>query len=77
MEQYRSNNIRSLRYSLIDDVTSHLAYDDGSAVEDRLRLLQDKVAEAVAETPLTTEERETLRRWKEALLPNDGQGAVS
>ncbi len=77
VEQYRSNNIRSLRYSLIDDVTSHLAYDDGSAVEDRLRLLQDKVAEAVAETPLTTEERETLRRWKEALLPNDGQGAVS
>ena len=75
-EQYRSSNVRSVRYSLIDDITSHLAYDDGSSVEDRLRLLQEKVAEAVAETPLTAEERETLRRWKEALLPSGGQGVV-
>ncbi|WP_252091369.1 hypothetical protein [Pseudomonas sp. MWU13-3659] len=77
VEQHRSGNVRSIRYSLIDEVTSHLAYDDGSSVEDRLRLLQEKVAEAVAQAPLTTEERETLRLWKEALLPNDAQGAAS
>lgn len=77
VEHYRSSNVRSLRCSLIDDVTRHLSYDDGSSVEDRLRLLQEKVAEAVGKTPLTTEERETLRLWKEALLPNDGQGVAS
>ncbi|MGJ3439054.1 hypothetical protein AAZU54_03505 [Pseudomonas sp. Je.1.5.c] len=77
VEQYRSGNVRSLRYSLIDEVTSHLAYDDGSTVEDRLKLLQEKVADAVAQAPLTTEELETLRRWKEALLPNEGQGELS
>ncbi|MDZ4020695.1 hypothetical protein [Pseudomonas sichuanensis] len=76
-EQYRVGNAESLRYFLISNTTSHLAYDDGSSVDDRLRLLQEKVAEAVAITPLTTEERETLRLWKEALLPNDAQGAAS
>lgn len=68
--QYRSSNIRSLRYSLIDDVTSHLAYDDGSSVEDRLQLLQVNVADTVAQAPLTAEEHETLRLWKEALCPD-------
>ena len=77
VEQHRAGNIRSLRYFLICDLTSHLAYDDGSTVEDRLKLLQEKVADAVAQAPLTTEELETLRRWKEALLPNEGQGEIS
>lgn len=70
LEQYRSSNIRSLRYSLIDDVTSHLAYDDGSSVEDRLQLLQENVADTVAQAPLTAQEHETLRLWKEALCPD-------
>ena len=69
VEQYRVGNIRSIRHCLIDDMTRHLAYDDGSSVEERLRLVQEKVAEAVAMTTLTADERETLRRWQEALIP--------
>jgi hypothetical protein len=69
VEQYRSNNVRSLRYSLIDDVTNHLAYDDGSSVEERLQLLKEKASEAVALTALTADERETLRLWQEAFCP--------
>ncbi|KNX78301.1 hypothetical protein DA83_23460 [Pseudomonas sp. 250J] len=68
-EQHRVSNIRSIRYSLIDDVIRHLAYDDGSSVEERLRLLQEKVAEAVALAVLTADERETLCLWREALVP--------
>ena len=74
VEQHRVSNIRSIRYSLIDDVTRHLAYDDGSSVEERLRLLQEKVAEAVAMTALTADERETLRQWKAALFQSGEQG---
>ncbi len=77
VEQHRVSNIRSIRYSLIDDVTRHLAYDDGSSVEERLRLLQEKVAEAVGLAALTADERETLRLWEEALLPSAGQGDAS
>lgn len=77
VEQHRLSNIRSIRYSLIDDVTRHLAYDDGSLVEERLRLLQEKVAEAVGLAALTAHERETLRLWQEALLPSAGQGDAS
>lgn len=66
LEKYLSGNLRSLRYTLIDNVIHHLAYDDGCSVEDRLRLLQEKVADAVAQTSLTPQERETLRLWKEA-----------
>jgi hypothetical protein len=77
VEQHRLSNIRSIRYSLIDDVTRHLAYDDGSSVEERLRLLQEKVAEAVGLAALTADERETLRLWQEALLPSAGQGDAS
>ncbi|KYC14085.1 MULTISPECIES: hypothetical protein [unclassified Pseudomonas] len=68
-EQHRVGNVRSLRYFMISDLTSHLAYDDGSSVEERLRLLQEKVAEAVALAVLTADERETLRLWEEALVP--------
>lgn len=77
VEQHRLSNIRSIRYSLIDDVTRHLAYDDGSSVEERLRVLQEKVAEAVGLAALTADERETLRLWQEALLPNARQGDAS
>lgn len=76
-EQHRVGNIQTLRYFMISDLTSHLAYDDGSSVEERLRLLQEKVAEAVGLAALTADERETLRLWKEALLPNGGQGDAS
>lgn len=31
--------------------------------------MQEKVAEAVAMTTLTADERETLRLWQEALVP--------
>lgn len=72
VEQHRVSNIRSICYSLIDDVTRHLAYDDGSSVEERLRLLQEKVAEAVGLAPLTADERETLHLWKAALMPAAG-----
>ncbi|QCI14052.1 hypothetical protein E6B08_23090 [Pseudomonas putida] len=69
-DQHRVGNVRSLRYFMISDLTSHLAYDDGSSVEERLRLLQEKVTEAVALAVLTADERETLRLWKEALCPD-------
>lgn len=68
-EQHRVGNVRSLRYFMISDLTSHLGYDDGSSVEERLRLLQEKVAEAVGVAVLTADERETLRLWQEALGP--------
>ncbi|MBF8791638.1 hypothetical protein IRZ70_02310 [Pseudomonas monteilii] len=68
-EQHRAGNVRSLRYFLIDEMTRHLAYDDGSSVEERLRLLQEKVAEAVATSALTADERETLRLWQDGLVP--------
>lgn len=69
VEQHRAGNVRSLRFFMISDLTSHLAYDDGSSVEERLRLLQEKVTEAVALAVLTADERETLRLWQEALVP--------
>ncbi|MCO7518712.1 MULTISPECIES: hypothetical protein [unclassified Pseudomonas] len=75
LERYRSDNLRSLRYTLIDDVTHHLAYDDGCSVVDRLRRLQEKVADAVAQTPLTAQERETLRLWKEAFCADSAKHA--
>ncbi|AZE50680.1 hypothetical protein C4K04_5029 [Pseudomonas chlororaphis] len=50
-------------------MTSDIAYDDGSDVEDRLKALQVKVKEAQAQSELTAEEQETLRLWTEALAP--------
>lgn len=76
-EQHRVGNVGSLRYFMISDLTSHLAYDDGSTVDERLQALQEKVAEAVGLAALTADERETLRLWQEALLPSAGQGDVS
>lgn len=67
--QYRINNLTSIRYDVIDEITSHLAYDDGSTVEDRLQAFQEKVADAIAQIALTSDERETLRLWSEALSP--------
>lgn len=71
--QYRINNLTSIRYDLIDEITHHIAYDDGSTVEDRLQALKEKVAEALAQTALTSDERETLRLWSEALSPSAQQ----
>lgn len=67
--QYRINNLTSIRYDVIEEITNHLAYDDGSTVEDRLQALQEKVADAITQTTLTSDERETLRLWSEALSP--------
>jgi len=72
--QYRINNLTSIRYDLIDELTHHIAYDDGSTVEDRLQALKEKVAEALANTALTSDERETLRLWSGALSPDPQQG---
>ncbi|MCI1021396.1 hypothetical protein HWD96_04045 [Pseudomonas putida] len=66
---YRTNNLTSIRYGLLDEVTTELAYDDGTTVEERLQVLQNKVAGTVAQTTLTTDEQETLRQWKEAFPP--------
>ncbi|WP_016971630.1 hypothetical protein [Pseudomonas tolaasii] len=67
--QYRINNLTSIRYDVISEITDHLAYDDGSTVEDRLHAVQEKVADALAQIPLTSDERETLRLWSQALTP--------
>ncbi|KAA8704634.1 hypothetical protein [Pseudomonas proteolytica] len=72
--QYRINNLTSIRYDLIDELTHHIAYDDGSTVEERLQALKEKIAEARAQTALTSDERETLRLWSEALSPDAQQG---
>lgn len=73
VEQYRAGNVRSIRYFLIDEMIRHLAYDDGSSVEERLRLLQEEVSESVAQAALTADERETLRLWEGALALADSQ----
>ena len=69
LTQYRINNLTSIRYDVIDDIKSHLAYDDGSTVEDRLQAFQEKVADAIALVALTSDEHETLRLWENALSP--------
>ena len=38
-------------------------------MEDRLHVVQEKVADALAQVALTPDERETLRLWKDALSP--------
>jgi hypothetical protein len=77
LTQHRTCALSSVRLEMIEELSHHLAYDDGSTVDERLQALQQKVAEAVAQAVLTADERETLRQWKEALLPNDAQGAAS
>ena len=67
--QYRINNLTSIRYDVISEITDHLAYDDGSTVEDRLHAVQEKVADALAQIALTSDEREALRLWSQALAP--------
>ncbi len=66
---YRVNTVTSIRYGLLDEVITELAYDDGSTVEERLQVLQMKVADTVAQASLTADEQETLRRWKEVFPP--------
>lgn len=66
---YRTNNVDSIRYGLLDELITELAYDDGSTVEERLQGLQKKVADTVAQATLTTDEQETLRQWKEVFPP--------
>lgn len=48
-------------------VIDEIAYDDGSEVEERLRVIKQKVADCIAQIALTSEEQETLRLWTDAL----------
>ncbi|EOH8832341.1 hypothetical protein KUT61_32340 [Pseudomonas aeruginosa] len=56
-----------LRSEFIQSLTDEIAYDDGSEVEERLRVIKQKVADCTAQIALTSEEQETLRLWKDAL----------
>ncbi|MBX8588669.1 hypothetical protein K5D56_04680 [Pseudomonas cichorii] len=69
LASYRANTLSSIRWDLISDLTSDIAYDDGSEVDERLKALQQKVSDALARASLTTEEQETIRLWTEALAP--------
>ncbi|HCL4078514.1 hypothetical protein HKT46_35685, partial [Pseudomonas aeruginosa] len=48
-------------------LTHEIAYDDGSEVEERLRVIKQKVADCTAQIALTSEEQETLQLWTDAL----------
>ncbi|NAO47823.1 hypothetical protein B0A91_06820 [Pseudomonas syringae] len=65
---YRVSLLCSHRIQLVEALTNEISYDDGSEVEDRLAAMQSKVRDANAKAALTTEEHETLRLWKEALV---------
>ncbi|AZC39386.1 hypothetical protein [Pseudomonas chlororaphis] len=66
---YRASHLSSLRWDLVGQLTSDIAYDDGSEVEDRLKALQAKISEVQTNAQLTTNEQETIRLWTEALAP--------
>ncbi|MFG9683695.1 hypothetical protein ACEP3X_30940, partial [Pseudomonas aeruginosa] len=51
----------------ISHLTNEIAYDDGSEVEERLRVIKQTVADCTAQIALTSEEQKTLRLWKDAL----------
>ncbi|HCE8510026.1 TPA: hypothetical protein NHR90_006507, partial [Pseudomonas aeruginosa] len=61
--EYFASQVGSLRCDFISHLTHEIAYDDGSEVEERLRVIKQKTAQIA----LTSEEQETLRLWKDAL----------
>ncbi|CDM47885.1 hypothetical protein APA66_28940 [Pseudomonas aeruginosa] len=65
--EYFASQVGSLRCDFISHLTHEIAYDDGSEVEERLRVIKQKVADCTAQIALTSEEQETLRLWKDAL----------
>ena len=56
-----------LRCDFISHLIDEIAYDDGSEVEERLRVIKQKVADCIAQIALTSEEQETLQLWTDAL----------
>ncbi|HBO8982505.1 TPA: hypothetical protein L5D12_005071 [Pseudomonas aeruginosa] len=62
--EYFASQVGSLRSDFIWHLTNEIAYDDGSEVEERLRVIKQKVADCTA---LTSEEQETLQLWTDAL----------
>ncbi|AZC24867.1 hypothetical protein [Pseudomonas sessilinigenes] len=67
---YLKSHIVSARSELIQSLSSDIAYDDGSDVEERLNVLKQKVADCLARAPLTAAEETTLLHWKSALTLN-------
>ncbi|HCF6773858.1 TPA: hypothetical protein NII67_006381, partial [Pseudomonas aeruginosa] len=65
--EYFASWVGCLRSEFIQSLTDEIAYDDGSEVEERLRVIKQKVADCTAQIALTSEEQETLRLWKDAL----------
>ncbi|HHJ1928538.1 TPA: hypothetical protein ACQGWN_006309, partial [Pseudomonas aeruginosa] len=61
------SQVGSLRCDFISHLTHEIAYDDGSEVEERLRVIKQKVADCTAQIALTSEEQETLQLWTDAL----------
>ncbi|EQL43763.1 hypothetical protein M770_30955, partial (plasmid) [Pseudomonas aeruginosa VRFPA03] len=65
--EYFASQVGSLRCDFISHLINEIAYDDGSEVEERLRVIKQKVADCTAQIALTSEEQETLRLWTDAL----------
>ncbi|KAB0732583.1 hypothetical protein F7O94_32965, partial [Pseudomonas aeruginosa] len=65
--EYFASQVGSLRCDFISHLTHEIAYDDGSEVEERLRVIKQKVADCTAQIALTSEEQETLQLWTDAL----------
>lgn len=65
--EYFASQVGSLRCDFISHLTHEIAYDDGSEVEERLRVIKQTVADCTAQIALTSEEQKTLRLWKDAL----------
>lgn len=61
--EYFASQVGSLRCDFISHLTHEIAYDDGSEVEERLRVIKQKTAQIA----LTSEEQETLQLWTDAL----------
>lgn len=65
--EYFASQVGRLRCDFISHLIDEIAYDDGSEVEERLRVIKQKVADCIAQIALTSEEQETLRLWTDAL----------
>lgn len=65
--EYFASQVGRLRCEFISHLIDEIAYDDGSEVEERLRVIKQKVADCIAQIALTSEEQETLRLWTDAL----------
>ncbi|WP_430446179.1 MAG: hypothetical protein ACQZ2J_01575 [Pseudomonas piscis] len=69
-QAYMLSHITSARLDLISGLIDEISHDDGSEVEERLKALKQRIADRLSQTPLTTEEEQTLQLWKSALTLN-------